>query len=110
MKRDLEQIVVIGLGKFGMSIAKLLSKYDCDVLAIDDSDTLIEEAVPYVTRAIKLNAVDTEALKAVGIKNFDKAIVGIGDNIEASLMINLTLKELGIPKIIAKARDEKHAK
>ncbi|MBO5143426.1 MAG: TrkA family potassium uptake protein [Clostridia bacterium] len=110
MRKELEQIAIIGLGKFGMSVAKLLSKYDCDVLAIDDSDTLIEEAVPYVTRAIKLNAVDTEALKAVGIKNFDIAIVGIGDNIEASLMINLTLKELGIPKIIAKARDEKHAK
>lgn len=110
MKKELEQIVVIGLGKFGMSVAKLLSKYDCDVLAIDDSDSLIEEVIPYVTRAIKLNALDSEALKAVGIKNFDIAIVGIGDNIEASLIITLTLKELGIPKIIAKARDEKHSK
>ena len=99
MKRDLEQIVVIGLGKFGMSIAKLLSKYDCDVLAIDDSEVLIEEAVPYVTRAINLNALDSEALKAVGIQNFDIAIVGIGDNIESSLMIALTLKEMGIPEI-----------
>lgn len=110
MKKKLEQIVVIGLGKFGMAVAKLLSKYDCDVLAIDDSDSLIEEVIPYVTRAIKLNALDSEALKAVGIKNFDIAIVGIGDNIEASLIITLTLKELGIPKIIAKARDEKHSK
>ena len=89
MKKDLEQIAIIGLGKFGISVAKLLSKYDCDVLAIDDSDTLIEEAVPYVTRAIKLNAVDTEALKAVGIKNFDIAIVGIGDNnIRQMLLVN----------------------
>lgn len=110
MKRELEQIAIIGLGKFGMSVAKLLSKYDCDVLAIDDSDVLMEEVIPYVTRAIKLNAIDSEALKAVGISNFDTAIVGIGDNIEASLMITLTLKELGIPTIIAKARDEKHAK
>lgn len=110
MKKKIEQIAVIGLGKFGMSVAKLLSKYDCDVLAIDESDSLIEEAVPYVTRAIKLNAIDTEALKAVGIRNFDIAIVGIGDNIEASLIITLTLKEMGIPNIIAKARDEKHAK
>ena len=110
MKKELEQIAIIGLGKFGMSIAKLLSKYDCDVLAIDDSEFLIEEVVPYVTRAIKLNASDSEALKAVGIRNFDIAIVGIGDNIEASLMVTLTLKELGIPRIIAKARDEKHAK
>lgn len=110
MKKELEQIAIIGLGKFGMSVAKLLSKYDCDVLAIDDSESLIEEVVPYVTKAIKLNALDSEALKAVGIKNFDIAIVGIGDNIESSLMVTLTLKELGIKRIIAKARDEKHTK
>lgn len=110
MKKGLEQIVIIGLGKFGMSVAKLLSRYNYDVLAIDDSDSLIEEAIPYVTRAIKLNAADTEALKAVGIANFDIAIVGIGDNIESSLMISLTLKEFGIPFIVSKARDEKHAK
>lgn len=110
MKKELEQIAIIGLGKFGMSVAKLLSKYNYDVLAIDESDVLVEEAVPYVTRAIKLNAIDAEALKAVGIKNFDIAVVGIGDNIESSLMIALTLKEFGIPNIIAKARDEKHAK
>ena len=110
MKNDLKQITIIGLGKFGMSVAKLLSKYDYDVLAIDESDSLIEEVVPYVTRAIKLNALDSEALKSVGIKNFDIAIIGIGDNIESSLMIALTLKELEIPNIIAKARDEKHAK
>lgn len=108
--KNLEQIAIIGLGKFGMAAAKLLSKYDCDVLAIDDSEALIEEAIPYVTRAIRLNALDSEALNSVGIKNFDIAIVGIGDNIEASLMITLTLKEIGIPKIIAKARDDKHAK
>lgn len=110
MKKELEQIAIIGLGKFGMSIAKLLSKYDCDVLAIDDSDHLIEEVIPYVTRAIKLNAMDIEALKAVGMKHFNIAIIAIGDNIEASLLIALTLKELEIPYIVAKARDEKHAK
>lgn len=110
MKSDLKQIVIIGLGKFGMSVAKLLSKYDYDVLAIDDSESLIEEVVPFVTRAIKLNALDSEALKSVGIKNFDIAIIGIGDNIESSLMIALTLKELAIPNIIAKSRDEKHTK
>lgn len=110
MRNDLKQIVIIGLGKFGMSVAKLLSKYNYDVLAIDDQESLIEEVVPFVTRAIKLNALDSEALKSVGIKNFDIAIIGIGDNIESSLMIALTLKELGIPNIIAKSRDEKHTK
>ena len=110
MKKNLEQIAIIGLGKFGMSIAKLLSKYDCDVLAIDSSDNLIEEVIPYVTRAIKLNAMDIEALTAVGMKHVNIAIIAIGENIEASLLIALTLKELEIPYIVAKARDEKHAK
>lgn len=110
MRSDLKQIVIIGLGKFGMSVAKLLSKYDYDVLAIDDQESLIEEVVPFVTRAMQLNALDSEALKSAGIKNFDIAIIGIGDNIESSLMIALTLKELGIPNIIAKSRDEKHTK
>jgi len=110
MKKDLEQVAIIGLGKFGMSVAKLLTKYNCDVLAIDDSDTLVEEVIPYVTRAIKLNAIDVEALKAVGMKHFDIAVIAIGDNIEASLMVAMTLKELEIPYIVAKARDEKHAK
>ena len=64
MKKELEQVAIIGLGKFGMSVAKLLTKYDCDVLAIDDSEALVEEVIPYVTRAIKINAVDVEALIA----------------------------------------------
>ncbi len=107
--KELQQIVIIGLGKFGMSIAKQLANYNCDVLAIDDQESLIEEVEPFVTRAIRLNALDSTVLKAVGTNNFDIAIVGIGENIEASLMVTLSLKELGIPKIIAKARDERHA-
>ena len=107
MKNKLEQIAIIGLGKFGMTIAKQLSKYDCDVLAIDVEESLIEEAVPYVTKAVQINALDEDALKACGLENFDIAIIGIGDNIESSIMIALTLK---VPKIIAKARDEKHTK
>ena len=110
MKKKLEQIAIIGLGKFGMTVAKSLSNYDCDVLAVDSDEALVEEAVPFVTKAIQINALEADALEACGLKEFDIAIIGIGDNIESSLMIALTLKDMGIPKIIAKARDEKHAK
>ncbi|MBR3281401.1 MAG: TrkA family potassium uptake protein [Clostridia bacterium] len=110
MKKSIEQIAIIGLGKFGMTVAKQLSNYNCDVLAIDSDENLIEEAVPFVTKAIQINALEADALEACGIKGFDIAIIGIGDNIESSLMVALTLKDLGIPKIVAKARDEKHAK
>lgn len=110
MKKELEQIAIIGLGKFGMTVAKGLSNYDCDVLAIDSEEALVEAAAPYVTKAVQINALDAEALEACGIKGFDAAIIGIGENIESSLMVALTLKELGVKRIIAKARDEKHAK
>ena len=110
MKHSLEQIAIIGLGKFGMTVAKALSNYDCDVLAIDCEEALVEEAVPFVTKAVQINALEEDALQACGLNNFDTAIIGIGDNIESSLMVALSLKDIGVPKIIAKARDEKHAK
>ncbi len=110
MKKKLEQIAIIGLGKFGMTVAKKLADYNCDVLAIDDNEALVEEAMPFVTKAIQINALEADALEACGISDFDIAIIGIGDNIESSLMVALALKDLGVPKIIAKARDEKHAK
>ena len=110
MKKKLEQIAIIGLGKFGMTVAKHLSNYNCDVLAIDSDENLVEEAMPFVTKAIQINALESDALEACGIDGFDIAIIGIGENIESSLMVALTLKDMGIPKIIAKARDEKHAK
>ncbi len=110
MKKKLEQIAIIGLGKFGMTVAKQLSNFNCDVLAIDGDESLVEEAVPFVTKAVQMNVLEADALEACGIADFDIAIIGIGDNIESSLMVALTLKDLGVPKIIAKARDEKHAK
>jgi len=109
MKKELGQIAIIGLGKFGMTIAKSLKNYNCEVLAIDLEEALVEEVVPYVTKAVQINALDADALEACGLRNFDTAIIGIGDNIESSLMVSLTLKDLGVKKIIAKARDEKHA-
>lgn len=106
----MKQIIVIGLGKFGMAAAKALSKYDCEVMAIDESSNLVDEVAPYVTHSAKVNAMDKEALLDLGINNFDTAIVGIGDDLESSIMIALTLKELNVPYIVAKARDDKHAR
>lgn len=110
MRKEKEQILIIGLGKFGMSVAKELSKYDAEVLAVDESSELVDEVAKYVTHAAKVNAGDIEALKKLGVTNFDVAIIGIGDNLEASIMIALTLKELNMPYIIAKARDEMHTR
>ena len=110
MKKNKEQILIIGLGKFGMSVAKALEPYDCEVMAVDTSSELVDEAAKFVTHAAKVDAMDSESLKKLGASSFDVAIIGIGDDLEASIMIALTLKELEMPYIIAKARDEKHTK
>lgn len=110
MKREKEQILIIGLGKFGMSVAKELSKYDAEVMAVDESSELVDEVAKYVTHAARVDAGDVEALKKLGIHTFDVAIIGIGDNLESSIMIALSLKELKVPYIIAKSRDEKHTR
>lgn len=108
--KDLKQIAVIGLGRFGMQVVKDLKNYDCDVLAIDESEALVDEAAQYATKAIQVNAMEKDVLLATGIQNFDTAIIGIGENLESSLTIALVLKDIGIPRIIAKAKDDKHTK
>ncbi len=110
MKKENEEIIIIGLGRFGMALAKALSKYDCEVMAVDQSSKLVDEVSPYVTHAAVANAMDKEALLELGIKNFDTAVIGIGDDLESSIMIALILKELEIPYIIAKSRDNMHTK
>ena len=108
--KDLKQIAVIGLGRFGMQVVKDLKNYDCDVLAIDESEALVDEAAQYATKAIQVNAMEKDVLLATGIQNFDTAIIGIGENLESSLTIALVLKDIWIPRIIAKAKDDKHTK
>lgn len=105
-----KQYLVIGLGRFGKSIAITLSELGNDVLAVD----LLEENVQYisshVTQAIQTNATDEENLKALGVSNFDAAIIGIGVDIQSSVVVTLLLKEMGIKYILAKANTELHAK
>lgn len=105
-----KQFVVIGLGRFGYSIAKTLHSLDYDVLAIDRSEDIVQKISDEVTHAVQLDATDENALKSLGVRNFDVAIVAIGEDIQASIMVTLLLKELGVKYIIAKAQNEKHEK
>lgn len=105
-----KQYVVIGLGRFGIALAKTLYEIGNDVLAIDKNEDLIEDISDDVTHAVVLDATDENALQNLGIKNFDVAIVTIGDNLQSSILVTLLVKELGIKYIVAKARNELHAK
>ncbi len=99
----MRQFAVIGLGRFGSSIAKTLAQKDCQVLAIDKDENKIQDISEAVTQAVCLDATDEKALKAVGIEQIDVAVVSVGGNVEASILIALLLKEIGIKEVIAKS-------
>ncbi|MDR0979046.1 MAG: TrkA family potassium uptake protein [Lachnospiraceae bacterium] len=100
--------LVLGLGKFGTSVAKRLSEFDCDVLAVDKVIEKVQDASSYVTRAVKLDIMDSGALKSLSLNNFDVAIIAISYDLEASILATLMLKEAGVPKVIAKAKNDIH--
>ncbi len=102
--------VVIGLGRFGSSVAKQLCKLGCEVLAIDTNPELVQHIAADVTHAVVADAQDKEVLRALGAGNFDCGIVAIGDNLAASVLATMNMKELGIPNVVCKAHDETHRK
>lgn len=105
-----KQYLVLGLGRFGTSLAKTLCELGQEVLAVDSDAELVNSVVPYVTQALQLDATDEEALASLGVSNFDAAIVSIGQNMRDSILVCVLLKELGASCLIAKANDDLHAK
>lgn len=101
-----KSFAVIGLGRFGRCVAMELSNLGADVLAIDSDEDKINSVADYVTCAINIDVCDVDALKNAGISNMDAVIVSMGDCLESSIMSVITAKELGVPLVIAKARDE----
>ncbi|MCM3767844.1 TrkA family potassium uptake protein [Neobacillus niacini] len=103
-----DQFAVIGLGRFGLSIARSLFESGQEVLGVDVNEERVENAHPYVTHAIIADSTDEETLKSIGIRNFDTVIVAIGNDIQASILSVLMIKELGVKKVIAKALNKLH--
>ena len=100
--------IVVGLGRFGTQVAKRLYELGCEVLAIDNSAVKVQQVSNYVTHAVVGDARDKEVLKALGAKDFDCAVVAIGDSLADSVLATMNLKELGVPKVVCKASDETH--
>lgn len=98
-----KQYAVIGLGRFGTSVARQLYSLGQEVLAIDTSEERLRNVAEEVTHTVLADSTDGNALKKIGIKNFDVAVVAIGENIQASIMTVMLLKELGVPYVVAKA-------
>jgi len=105
-----KQFAVIGIGRFGSSVAKTLCGLGHEVLAVDRNQDRIQEIADYVTHAVQADATDEEALKSLGIRNFDAVVVSIGDDIQSSIMIALLCKEMGVKFVVGKAQNDLHAK
>ena len=105
-----KEFAVIGLGRFGGSICRTLAQEGMEVLAIDMNEDRVNEFASIVSQAVVADTTDEKVLKSLGIRNFDHVIVAIGDNIQASILSTLILKDLGVKKITVKAQNDYHEK
>ncbi|HZG83539.1 TrkA family potassium uptake protein [Paenibacillus sp.] len=103
-----KQFVVIGLGRFGGTVSKELTRLGYEVMGLDRNMRKVQEyasILPYVYQA---DTTDENVLKELGVQNMDHAIVSIGDDLQASILTTLILKDLGVPTVTAKATSEYH--
>ncbi|MDX8364890.1 MULTISPECIES: TrkA family potassium uptake protein [Bacillaceae] len=105
-----KEFAVIGLGRFGGSICKSLSEQGMEVLAFDIDEDKVNEYANIASHAVIGDSTDESILKNLGIRNFDHVIIAIGDNIQASILTTLILKELGVENITVKAQNDYHEK
>lgn len=103
-----KQIVVIGLGRFGTSLATTLFNSGHEVLALDEDEERIQHITAQITHAVQADATNESILKDLGINNFDIAIVAMGSDIKSNVLSTILLKKLGVKYVIARANDELH--
>ena len=99
---------IVGLGRFGSQLARELCRLGCEVLVVDIDADLVAQIADDVTHAVVGDGQDKDVLRALGIRDFDCGIVAIGDDLAASVLVTMNLKELGVPYVICKAYDETH--
>ena len=105
-----KQYAVFGLGSFGESVAVTLQELGCEVVVVDNHMERIEDISPYVSYAAQADIEDPEVIRSLGARNLDGVIVAVADDMEASIMATLVSKEIGVPYVLAKAKNELHAK
>ena len=105
-----DSVIVIGLGRFGSQVAVSLTRLGHEVLAIDEDPHIVQRWSDRLTHVVQADSTDEEALRQLGVGDFRRAIVGIGTDIEASVLTVLALNEIGVREIWAKAISAKHGK
>lgn len=105
-----KSFAILGLGKFGQSIALELAKAGAEVLAIDIDEERVQETASYITYAVTADICDTMAMDSLGLSNMDAVIVAVTNSLDASVMGTIYAKEAGVPFVLAKAKDEIHSR
>lgn len=106
----MKSFVVIGMGRFGSNLTKTLAELGNEVLAIDEDIKRIQEISNYVTNAVVCGYQDENALKSLGVRNFDCAVVAISNDVEANIFLTHMLKDMGVPYVVSKAVTDLHAR
>lgn len=109
-KPQSDSVVVIGLGRFGQSVADNLTMLGHDVLGIDDRAEVVQEMSGKLTHIVQANCTSVETLRQLNVAEFQHAVVAIGSDLESSVLAVLALSELGVPDIWAKAVTDRHGK
>ena len=102
----MKTFLVVGLGRFGTAVACKLQELGNEVMVIDENAEQVQKISDRVTYAVVGDARDEEVLESLGVKNADCAVVAIGDNLAANILVTLNLKSLGMPQVICKAKDD----
>lgn len=105
-----KSFVVIGMGRFGTSLARELCAAGCEVLAVDSDASRVSAVMDSVTHAVQADTTDERAIKQLGVRNFDAVIISVGDDIRTSILTTVLCKEQGAQYIICKASDDLHKK
>ena len=106
----MQRVVVVGLGNFGASAAEALHAARHDVLAVDTNPEAVDRIAPFVSRAVVVDGRSAKALERVGAKGADAGIVSTGDDITASILATLALRDVGVDEVYVKVISTEHAR
>lgn len=109
-RKSIIEFGVIGLGRFGFALASALAKEEKEVIVLDGNENKIKQIRNYTDNAFVVESLDKDTLEEAGIRNCETVIVCIGENVEASILTTLSVIELGVPRVIAKAISIEHGK
>lgn len=104
------QFAVLGLGRFGISLVRELSRMGLDVLGVDSDPNKVNLVKDIATYAVEADSTDEQVLKTLGIRNFDVVVVAIGENVQSNILTTILLKDMGVPMVVAKAQNNLHGR